>query len=81
MPSMTQQKFTRNKIYKMNLLYCYLQEIKSLETIDQVEAFFLKHGENIVDLLGAEIDRVEKELKVKISKLIDLMSQINVCFV
>ena len=24
----------------------------------------LKHGENIVDMIGAEIDRIEKELKV-----------------
>lgn len=42
-----------------------LQEMKELKTIDEVETFFLKHGENIVDLLGAEIDRVEKELKKK----------------
>lgn len=38
--------------------------MQELKNIDQVETFFLKHGENIVDLLGAEIDRVEKELKV-----------------
>lgn len=25
----------------------------------------LKHGENIVDLLGAEVDRIEYELKTK----------------
>lgn len=25
----------------------------------------LKHGENIVDLLGAEIDRIEEQLKAK----------------
>jgi PREDICTED: similar to solute carrier family 30 (zinc transporter), member 9 len=38
--------------------------MQSLKTIDEVEAFFLKHGENIVDLLGGEVDRIEKELKV-----------------
>lgn len=38
--------------------------MQSVQTIEDVEAFILKHGENIVDLLGAEIDRIEKELKV-----------------
>lgn len=27
----------------------------------------LKHGENIIDTLGAEVDRLEKELKVRSS--------------
>lgn len=38
--------------------------MKSLKAIEDVDAFMLKHGENIVDLIGAEIDRIEKELKV-----------------
>ena len=38
--------------------------MKKLETIEDVEGIILKHGENIVDLMGAEIDRIEKELKV-----------------
>lgn len=38
--------------------------MQSVQTIEDVEGFILKHGENIVDLLGAEIDRIEKELKV-----------------
>jgi len=29
----------------------------------EVEQFMLKQGENIVDMLGAEVDRIEKELK------------------
>lgn len=28
-----------------------------------MEEFVLKHGENIVDTLGAEIDRIEKRLR------------------
>lgn len=28
----------------------------------------LKHGENIIDTLGAEVDRLEKELKVSHSQ-------------
>ena len=37
-----------------------------MKELEEVEAFLLKHGENIVDLLGAEVDRIEKELKVLI---------------
>ena len=28
------------------------------------ELFMLKHGENIVDRVGAEIDRIERNLRV-----------------
>jgi zinc transporter 9 len=42
-----------------------LEDMKGLKTIEDVEAFMLKHGENIVDLIGAEIDRIERELKKK----------------
>ena len=38
--------------------------MQNVKNIDEVETFVLKHGENIVDLLGAEVDRIEKELKV-----------------
>jgi len=38
--------------------------MQSVKELGEVEAFILKHGENIVDLLGAEVDRIEKELKV-----------------
>ena len=36
-----------------------------MKTIDDVEAFLLKHGENIVDMLGGEIDRIELKLRVR----------------
>ncbi|KAG7174511.1 Zinc transporter 9-like, partial [Homarus americanus] len=39
------------------------EEMQSLKTIDEVEVFMLKHGENIVDSLGAEVDRIETILK------------------
>lgn len=32
--------------------------------IDELEAFMVKHGENIVDLMGGEIDRIELKLRV-----------------
>ena len=35
-----------------------------LNTPEQVELFMLKHGEAIVDMLGAEVDRIEQNLKV-----------------
>lgn len=40
-----------------------MQEIEEVKTPEQLEAFMLKHGENIIDTLGAEVDRLEKELK------------------
>lgn len=40
--------------------------MQHLKTIEEVEAFFLKHGENIVDLIGGEVDRIEKQLKVRV---------------
>lgn len=39
--------------------------MKKIEAIDDVEAFLLKHGENIVDMLGGEIDRIELKLRVR----------------
>ncbi|KAK1904136.1 Zinc transporter 9 [Dissostichus eleginoides] len=38
-------------------------EIQLVKTPEELESFMLKHGENIIDTLGAEVDRLEKELK------------------
>lgn len=45
---------------------CFLlsQDIQLVKTPEELENFMLKHGENIIDTLGAEVDRLEKELKV-----------------
>lgn len=40
-----------------------LKEIQLVKTIEELEVFMLNHGENIVDCLGAEVDRIEKILK------------------
>nr|XP_060511133.1 proton-coupled zinc antiporter SLC30A9, mitochondrial isoform X3 [Panthera onca] len=40
-----------------------MQEIQEVKTPEELETFMLKHGENIIDTLGAEVDRLEKELK------------------
>lgn len=34
-----------------------------MKTPEELETFMLKHGENIIDTLGAEVDRLEKEQK------------------
>lgn len=41
-----------------------VQDIQQVKTPEELESFMLKHGENIIDTLGAEVDRLEKELKV-----------------
>lgn len=38
--------------------------VKSFQTVDELEQFLLNHGENIVDLMGGEIDRIEMKLRV-----------------
>lgn len=46
------------------LFFLSLQDIQQVKTPEELENFMLKHGENIIDTLGAEVDRLEKELKV-----------------
>lgn len=46
--------------------------MKGFNTVDELEAFILKHGENIVDLMGGEIDRIEIKLRVSASLFIML---------
>lgn len=40
-----------------------LEEVRDIKSEKEVEAFILTHGEGVVDLLGAEVDRIEKELR------------------
>ena len=40
-----------------------MKEIKNIQSDEDLELFMLKHGENIVDCLGEQVDRIEKELK------------------
>jgi zinc transporter 9 len=42
-----------------------LQEVQSFESAADLENFLLTHGEQIVDCVGAELDRIEKLLKAK----------------
>lgn len=56
------RELTRSYLDKHDLTIM-LEEVKSMKNIEELEAFLLKHGENIVDMLGGEIDRIELKLK------------------
>lgn len=49
--------------------------MKTFNTVDELEAFILKHGENIVDLMGGQIDRIEIKLRVSVV-FIDLLARL-----
>ncbi|KAJ0179371.1 hypothetical protein K1T71_005083 [Dendrolimus kikuchii] len=59
---------TRSYLEKLEL-NTLLEDMKKIDTIDDVEAFLLKHGENIVDMLGGEIDRIELKLRKKFPQI------------
>ncbi|XP_037025097.1 zinc transporter 9-like isoform X3 [Bradysia coprophila] len=58
------RELTRFYLEKQDL-NILLEEIKLFTTIDELEAFLLKHGESIVDLMGGEIDRIEMKIRKK----------------
>ncbi|KAJ3659375.1 hypothetical protein Zmor_011065 [Zophobas morio] len=58
------RELTRSYLDKQDLNKL-LEEARKLQNIDQFEEFMLKHGENIVDMMGGEIDRIEMKLRKK----------------
>ncbi len=48
----------------LSSLNFFLKEMVKIDNIQDAETFMLKHGENIVDRVGAEIDRIERNLRV-----------------
>lgn len=56
------RELTRSYLDKQDLTLL-LEEVNNMKNIDELEAFLLKHGENIVDMMGAEIDRIEMKLR------------------
>lgn len=42
-----------------------LEDCRLVENENMMEEFLLKHGEQMVDCLGAEVDRIERNLKAK----------------
>ena len=43
-----------------------IQDVQQFTTVAELEEFIIEHGEQILDVLGSEVDRIEKEIKVKI---------------
>lgn len=48
-------------------MMCYVpQEVQGFKTVGEMEKFLLEHGEQIVDVLGSEVDRIEDRIKVSV---------------
>jgi len=50
-------------------LHALMAEVQTFTSFDQLQEFILYHGENIVDMMGDEIDRIEKKLSAKFPKV------------
>lgn len=46
-----------------------MADVKAIENADCAEAFLLKHSENIIDMIGGEIDRIEWQLRSKFPEI------------
>ncbi|XP_041358858.1 zinc transporter 9-like [Gigantopelta aegis] len=62
------KEITRAYLYKLDMEQL-LAEMHELKKAEDVEAFMLLHGERIIDMLGEEVDRIEKILKGKYPEL------------
>jgi zinc transporter 9 len=57
------REITRSYLEKIDIEKL-AEEMANITTVEGAELFMLKHGENIVDRVGAEIDRIERNLRV-----------------
>jgi len=57
------RELARKYLEKINLKDL-LEDMRDIKSEKEAETFILVHGEGVVDLLGAEVDRIEKELRV-----------------
>lgn len=39
--------------------------MQKLTTVQELELLLLEHGEEVIDMLGQQVDRIEKNIKVK----------------
>ncbi|XP_054739393.1 proton-coupled zinc antiporter SLC30A9, mitochondrial [Anastrepha obliqua] len=62
------RELTRSYLDKQEL-NDLLMTVQSFQKVEQLEEFLLKHGENIVDLMGGEIDRIEMKLRKKFPEI------------
>lgn len=44
-----------------------MQDVQSFNSVEEMEKFLLEHGEQVIDVLGAEVDRIELEIKVRVA--------------
>jgi len=58
------REIARSYLEKIDI-QALLEEMRKVDSIELADAFILKHGENIVDRVGAEIDRIERNLRKK----------------
>jgi len=56
------RELARSYINRSNMTQI-LPEVKLINCEEDMEQFLLKHGENIVDCLGHEVDRIERNLR------------------
>merc|ERR1719402_1751674 len=56
------RELARSYILRSNMKHM-LSEVEVIVNEEDLEKFLLKHGENIVDCLGHEVDRIEKNIK------------------
>ncbi len=64
------REITRSYLEKIDIEKL-AEEMANVNSVEAAEVFMLKHGENIVDRVGAEIDRIERNLRVGEIKLIN----------
>ncbi|XP_067633367.1 proton-coupled zinc antiporter SLC30A9, mitochondrial [Eurosta solidaginis] len=62
------RELTRSYLDKQDL-NDLLKTVQSFQKVEELEEFLLKHGENIVDLMGGEIDRIEMKLRKKFPEI------------
>jgi len=56
------RELARSYILRSNMKHM-LAEVETIVNEEDLEKFMLSHGENIVDCLGHEVDRIEKNIK------------------
>lgn len=51
-------------LFGISSRFPHLQEVQNIKTENQLAHFMLKHGDNLVNTLGAEINQIEERIKV-----------------
>ncbi|EDW74875.2 uncharacterized protein Dwil_GK15668 [Drosophila willistoni] len=62
------RELTRSYLDKQDLGKL-LTTVRNFQNTEELEAFLLTHGENIVDLMGGEIDRIELNLRAQFPEI------------